>query len=203
VRASGETSACIQRDECAQITRSSDSGESRYAPVAEVRESGRDAASSGSSSARPSVGSVKLQRADGERARQRCRASERIHNHECTLLKNVAQPEEQLTSAAWQHTPWKPHEQTYLGPRVIVNTMVSVNIAYTGEEGTTHRGAQRCVQTVRTTSVGMSHTMSIQVACMGVHAHSALTRIAVHKQGWALVRLVRARCPDAQSTARR
>jgi hypothetical protein len=52
----------------------------------------------------------------------------------------------------------------YLGPWVFVNTKVSVNIAYTGEEGSTQRGAQRCVQSVRTTSVGGSHTMSIQVA---------------------------------------
>jgi hypothetical protein len=47
---------------------------------------------------------------------------------------------------------------------VFVNTKVSMNIAYTGEEGSTQRGAQRGVQTARTTSVGWSHTMSIQVA---------------------------------------
>jgi hypothetical protein len=50
-----------------------------------------------------------------------------------------------------------------------VNTKASVNITHTGEEGSTQRGAQRCVQTVRTTSVSRSHTMSIQVAhgCAG------------------------------------
>jgi hypothetical protein len=44
-----------------------------------------------------------------------------------------------------------------------------VNIAYTGEEGSTQRGAQRCVQTARTTSVGRSYTMNIRVAhgCAG------------------------------------
>jgi hypothetical protein len=72
-----------------------------------------------------------------------------------------------------------------------------VNIAYTGEEGSTQRGAQRCVQTARTTSVGRSHTMSVQVAhgcaraqCsqhMGVHARSVHKRIAVYKQGWAII----------------
>jgi hypothetical protein len=31
----------------------------------------------------------------------------------------------------------------YLGPWVCVNTKVSVNIAYTGEEGSTQRGSQR------------------------------------------------------------
>jgi hypothetical protein len=134
VRAPNETSALRSQGAATAVR------VSKYAPVAKVRKSGRNTASGGSTSARPGVGSVKLQRADGERARQRCRASERIHDHECTLLKDVAQPEEQLTSAAWQHAPWKPHEQTYLWPRVcIVNTMVSVSIAYTGKEGSTHR----------------------------------------------------------------
>jgi hypothetical protein len=39
-----------------------------------------------------------------------------------------------------------------------------VNIAYTDKQWSPQRGAQRCVQTVRTTSVSGSHTMSIQVA---------------------------------------
>jgi hypothetical protein len=56
-----------------------------------------------------------------------------------------------------------------LGPWVFVNTKASVNIAYAGDVGSTQTGAQRCVQTVRTTSVSRSHTMSIQVAhgCAG------------------------------------
>jgi hypothetical protein len=81
-------------------------------------------------------------------------------------------------------------EQSGTGPWVFVNTKVSVNIAYTGEEGSTQRGAQRCVQTTRTTtSVGRSHTMSIQVAHGRMHARIVHKRIAVYKQRWALVLL--------------
>jgi hypothetical protein len=71
----------------------------------------------------------------------------------------------------------------YLGPWVFVNTKVCVNIAYTGEEGSTQRGAQRCVQTSRTTSVSRSHTIAFKWH-MGVQARSVHKRIAVYKQGW-------------------
>ena len=47
---------------------------------------------------------------------------------------------------------------------MIVNTKVSVNIAYNGEQRSTQRQAQHSVQTARTTRVGRSHTMSVQVA---------------------------------------
>jgi hypothetical protein len=67
-----------------------------------------------------------------------------------------------------------------------VSTKASVSIAYTGEEGSTQRGALRSVQTILTTSVGTSHTTSIQVAhgCAGAQCsqtHRCLqTRVGHH-----------------------